>query len=253
VSFDATKPNIARVYDFILGGKDNFAADREVAAKLLQAYPIVAEMARENRMFLARAVGYAARQGITQFIDIGAGLPTAPNTHEVAQQENASARVVYVDNDPMVLSHARSLLARQDGVAAASGDLRDPDAILASPELTALIDLARPVCVLLASVLHFVDAQTARGVSAGFARSMAPGSYLVVSAGTADAEFEAELGPLYTAANAYNHSREQVAGFFGGLDLIPPGLVEASRWKPSWQPPPPSRRNAVMLAGVARK
>jgi O-methyltransferase involved in polyketide biosynthesis len=253
VTFNASKPNIARVYDFILGGKDNFAADREVAAKLLQAYPLVALMARENRMFLVRAVGYAARQGITQYIDVGAGLPTAPNTHEVAQAEDASARVVYVDNDPMVLSHAQSLLAKHDGVAAVAGDLRDPDTILASPELTALIDLARPVCVLLASVLHFVDEPTARHVSGAFARRMAPGSYLVVSVGVGSAEFQAELGPLYTAGNAYSHSPEQVAGFFAGLELIPPGLVDAVGWQSEWEPPPRSQREGFMLAGMARK
>jgi len=253
VTFDTSRPSIARVYDVMLGGKDNFAADREVAAKLVAAYPLFANWAKDNRVFLGRAVSYAASRGVGQFIDVGSGLPTSPNTHEIARREVPRARVVYVDNDPMVIAHIRALLATDDGIAAVEGDLRDPEAILAAPQLAAVIDLSQPVCVLLVSVLHFVDEQTARKVAADFMRPAPAGSYLALSAGTGGPEFEQELGPLYTAADAYNHSPEQIRGFFGGLDLISPGLVDAGRWRPGWAPPPQPRRKATMLAGVAHK
>ena len=253
MTFDASKPSIARVYDVMLGGKDNFATDREVAAHLVAAYPLFANWAKDNRVFLGRAVSYAASRGVGQFIDVGSGLPTSPNTHEIARREIPGARVVYVDNDPMVITHIRALLASDDGIAAVEGDLRDPEAILAAPELAAVIDMRQPVCVLLVSVLHFVDEQTARKVAAGFMRPVPAGSYLVLSAGTGGPEFEEELGPLYTAADAYNHTPEQIRGFFGDLDLISPGLVDAGRWRPGWAPPQQPRRKAMMLAGVAHK
>lgn len=253
MTFDSTKPNIARVYDVMLGGKDNFAADREVAAKLVAAYPLVAKLARDNRVFLDRAVSYAASRGIRQFIDVGSGLPTSPNTHEIARREVPDARVAYVDIDSMVIAHIRALLATDDGIAAVQGDLRDPEAILAAPQLAAVIDMKQPVCVLLVSVLHFVDAQTARNVAAGLMRPVPAGSYLVLSAGTGDRGFEEELGPLYTAGDAYNHSPDQITGFFGDLDIISPGLVDAERWRPGPAPAQQPRRKMVMLAGVGRK
>ena len=141
--FDPTKPNIARVWDYWLGGKDNFAADRELAEKMLAVHPVSAQMARENRQFLGRAVRYVAARGIDQFIDVGAGLPTALNTHDIARSVNPEARVAYVDNDPIVISHARSLLAKSPGVIAVPGDMRAPERILADAGLTELIDLAK--------------------------------------------------------------------------------------------------------------
>ena len=176
--FDASKPNIARVWDYWLGGKENFAADRELAEKMLAVHPLTAQMARENRQFLGRAVSYVAGRGIGQFIDVGAGLPTALNTHDIARRVNPQARVAYVDNDPVVISHARSLLAKSPGVIAVPGDMRDPGGILGDDGLTALIDLAEPACVIMSGVLHFADAGTARQVTAAFARALAPGSYL---------------------------------------------------------------------------
>jgi O-methyltransferase involved in polyketide biosynthesis len=254
VEFDTGSPNIARVYDYMLGGKDNFAADREQAGKLLEIYPLVAQMARENRSFLERAVAYAADSGIGQFIDVGAGLPTRPNTHEVAQWKNPGARVAYVDNDPMVISHARHLLARAAGVAAIPGDLTDPDAILASPELAAVIDPAQPVCVLLVSVLHFLDSAAAARAARAFSAAMAPGSYLVISAGTVtDPGLDAEMSRAYDAAPGYNHSPGDIKGYFEGLELIPPGLTDARVWVPgayALELPP---RPAGFLAGIARK
>ena len=142
--FDTSRPNIARVWDYWLGGKENFAADRELAEKMLAVHPVTARMARENRQFLGRAVSYVAGRGVGQFIDVGAGLPTALNTHDIAQHVNPQARVAYVDNDPVVISHARSLLAKNPGVIAVPGDMRDPGGILGDDGLTALIDLAEP-------------------------------------------------------------------------------------------------------------
>ena len=182
--FDPTKPNIARVWDYWLGGKDNFAADRELAEKMLAVHPPTARMARENRQFLGRAVGYVAARGVRQFIDVGAGLPTALNTHDIAQHVDPQARVAYVDNDPIVISHAGGLLAKSPGVIAVPGDMRDPGRILADPVLTGLIDLAEPVCVILSAILHFADAGKARDVAATFAKAVVPGSYLIISCGS---------------------------------------------------------------------
>ena len=172
--FDTTRPNIARVWDYWLGGKDNFAADRELAEKMLAVHPVTAQMARENRQFLGRAVSYVAARGVRQFIDVGAGLPTVLNTHDIARHTEPDARVAYVDNDPIVISHARSLLAKSPGVIAVPGDMRDPGRILADPGLTDLIDLAEPACVIMSGVLHFADPATARDIAAIFARAHRP-------------------------------------------------------------------------------
>src|SRR5947209_8225838 len=167
--FDPAMPNTARVYSHLLGGKDNFPSDRAEADLLLKIYPPLAEMVQENRAFIAEAVTWTASQGVGQFIDLGAGLPATPAVHQTAQAILPAARVVYVDLDPMVLSHARALLAGP-GVAAVAADLRDPAAVLADQELRAVINPAEPVCVILGAVLHFFDADTAREVAAEYAR-----------------------------------------------------------------------------------
>src|SRR5277367_979945 len=179
--FDPATPNMARVYDYWLSGKDNYPADRAEAERLLGIYPPLRDLVRENRAFVIQAVSWAARQGIGQFIDLGAGLPTSPAVHQAARTVMPLARVAYVDIDPVVLSHARALLATSDGVTAVAADLRDPGAVLADPELRAVIDPARPVCVILGAVLHFMDADAARAVTAGYTRLMARGSCLVIS------------------------------------------------------------------------
>jgi hypothetical protein len=153
--FDPSVPNTARVYSYWLGGKDHFPAGRAEAACLLEIYPPLRDLVRENRAFVIRAVAWAAEQGMGQFIDLGAGLPASPAVHQAARDVLPAARVAYVDTDPVVLSHARALLAQDDGVTAVDADLRDPDAVLADPELRAVIDPAEPVCVILAAVLHF--------------------------------------------------------------------------------------------------
>jgi S-adenosyl methyltransferase len=252
--FDPTRPNIARVWDYWLGGKDNFAADRELAQKLLEVHPPSAQMARENRQFLARAVGFVAARGVQQFIDIGPGLPTAVNTHDIAQQVEPRARVAYVDNDPMVISHARSLLARSPGVIALPGDMRDPGGILADAGLTELIDLAEPACVILSGVLHFVDVATARDVAAAVTRAVVPGSYLIISVGSGNPSEGAAFTSAYSAARVYIHAQEEILGFFDGLELVPPGVVPVMSWYGDGPAPyrltPPT---ATFLGGVAQK
>jgi O-methyltransferase involved in polyketide biosynthesis len=179
--FDPATPNMARVYDYWLDGKDNYPADRADAQRLLTIYPPLRDLVRENRASVTRAVSWAARQGIGQFIDLGAGLPASPSVHQAAREAMPTARIAYVDIDAVVLSHARALLATSDGATAVSADLRDPNAVLANPELRNVIDPAQPVCVILGAILHFLDADTARTVTAGYARLMAYGSCLVIS------------------------------------------------------------------------
>jgi O-methyltransferase involved in polyketide biosynthesis len=251
--FDSTRPNIARVWDYWLGGKDNFAADRELAEKMLAIHPISAQMARENRQFLGRAVSYVAARGVRQFIDVGAGLPTAVNTHEIAQHVDPGARVAYVDNDPMVISHAASLLAKSPEVIAVPGDMRDPGRILADAELTELIDLAKPACVILSAVLHFLDAGTARDVGAAFARALVPGSYVIISVGSGNPSEGENFTSAYTAARIFIHSPEEIRSFFDGLELVSPGVVAVTSWYGDEPAPDIEPRTAVFLAGVARK
>jgi len=251
--FDPATPNTARVYSRLLGGKDHFPADRAEADVLLGIYPPLAEMARENRAFLAEAVTWAAGQGIGQFLDLGAGLPATPAVHQTARAVLPAARVAYVDTDPMVLSHARALLAAPD-VAAVAADLRDPAVVLADPELRAVIDPAQPVCAILGAVLHFLDADTAREVTAGYTRLIAPGSCLVISCASYDDEALAKrLAAEYTAGPFVNHTREDVVSFFAGLELVGPGVSEAQIWR-AWHPEPVLRhREGHVLAGVARR
>ena len=253
--FDPTKPNIARVWDYWLGGKDNFAADRELAEKMLAVHPPTARMARENRQFLGRAAGYVAARGVRQFIDVGAGLPTALNTHDSAQHVDPQARVAYVDNDPIVISHASGLLAKSPGVIAVPGDMRDPGRILADPVLTGLIDLTKPVCVILSAILHFADAGKARDVAATFAKAVAPGSYLIISCGSGSRSEGEAFTSEYTAARVYVHSAEEISSFFDGLELVPPGVVAVPRWHGD-EPDLDLDRDtptATFIGGVARK
>jgi S-adenosyl methyltransferase len=253
-AFDTTRPNIARVWDYWLGGKDNFAADRELARKMLELYPPVAEMARENRQFLHKAVTYVAGQGIGQFIDVGAGLPTAVNTHDVASQAGPDAKVAYVDNDPVVLTHARALLAQDPDVIALHGDLRDPQAILTDPGLNRLINWAKPVCVLLCGVLHFLEASHARRVAAAFTLAIPAGSYLVISVGTGkDDALSDDFKATYSAAPLYFHSPSQILTFFGSLELVPPGLVPARGWEANAPLPELEPRHGTFYAGVGHK
>ena len=253
-------PHPARMYDYYLGGKDNFPADREAAERALSANPEFRSTARSNRGFLQRAVRHVAEQGIDQFLDIGTGIPTAGNTHEIAQQADPQARVVYVDNDPIVLTHARALMAgmgrgRTDVLQA---DLRDPAGILAAAQVKELLDFDRPMALVLAAVLHFIpDEDKPYAIVGELLAALAPGSYLILSHGTADfipAEIRDRVTGVYTKATAplVGRSREQVQQFFGGLDLLEPGVVTVPLWRPDEEPAAGSDR-VSMYGAVARK
>jgi len=250
---DPSTPNIARVYGYWLGGKDHYAADRTEAERLTAVYPHLLVLARQSRLFLAKSVEWLAEQGVRQFLDLGCGLPTGENTHEIAQVIHPDCRVVYVDNDPAVMAFVRALLCGP-GVTAIRGDIAEPDAILADVRARRLIDLDEPTAVILAMVLHFFDADTASDIVAAFARDIAPGSHVVLSVGSGDEETGDALAREYQAGTLHNHSLEQIAAFVEGLELIPPGLTDAMAWKPESPGQPPSPRSGGhILAGVARK
>jgi S-adenosyl methyltransferase len=252
----------ARVYDYWLGGKDNFPADRALAEHIMQAIPTMRAMARANRAFLTRAVRYLAGEaGIRQFLDIGTGIPTSPNVHEVAQAVAPDARVVYVDNDPIVLAHARALLASQNvgETAFILGDLRKPQAILDHPTLTMTLDLTQPVAVLLVAVLmYFRDSEDPNpaGMVATLLGPMPPGSYLAVTHPTADFDPQAMAGAVTAAEQAgvtlVPRSRAETEALFAGLELVEPGVVPVLAWRPDTEPPA-DPHSAYYWAGVGRK
>ena len=206
---DTSRPNVARIYDYLLRGKDNFAADREAAKRLIEAIHDVAGIARDNRSFLGRVVRFLAIEGgIRQFLDLGSGLPTQANVHELAQGVAPDARVVYVDNDPMVASHGRAQLASGGQVGMVLGDLRDPAGILRHPDVLGLVDLARPVAVLCTSTLHFIaDEAEPRKVIAAYRDQLAPGSYLAITHGTLEDD---PAGEVQAAERIYRQASSQL-------------------------------------------
>jgi S-adenosyl methyltransferase len=257
-SFDTSVAHVARVYNYWLGGKDNFAADRAAAEQAITAFPDIVLSARANRAFLARAVRFLAGEaGIRQFLDIGTGIPSAGNTHEVAQSAAPQSRVVYVDNDPIVLTHARALLASHPAGATdyIQADLRDPQRILASAER--LLDFGRPVAVMLMAILqHLGDEDDPYQVVATLLDVMPPGSYLALSHPAKDinAESMAKMADSLNKMMAEKvtfRDRAAVATFFDGLDLADPGMVQASKWRPASEAEAASP--AALWAGVARK
>jgi SAM-dependent methyltransferase len=237
---DVTRPSIARIYDYLLYGKDNFAVDRAAAEKLMESRLDPRRLSLANRGFLRRAVGFLARQGIAQYLDLGSGLPTSPSVHEVARDTIPGARVVYVDHDPIVVAHNDALLATRDGVITIRGDIRDPDAVLADEALAGCLDFSQPVAVLVLSVLHFIShEEDASRIIAKFRKRLAPGSYLAVSVGTsdgADPEMLAEATQTYAGARMpfTLRSRSQILDLFDGFDLIEPGLVSLPEWRPEF-------------------
>jgi O-methyltransferase involved in polyketide biosynthesis len=235
---DVTRPSIARIYDYLLFGKDNFAVDRAAAEKLMDSRLQPRRMALANRGFLLRAVRFLAEQGISQYLDLGSGLPTSPSVHEVAREIIPDARVVYVDHDPIVVVHNNALLATGDGVITVRADVRDPDALLADDALTKVIDFDRPVAILLLSVLHFISLEEdAPGIVAKLRGRMAPGSYLALSLGTsdgADPEMLAEATETYAQARMpfTLRSRAQISELLEGFEPVEPGLVSLPEWRP---------------------
>jgi len=256
--FDTTVPHFARVYDYWLGGKDNFAADRAAGDQAIRACPDIAVSARANRAFLARAVRFLAGEaGIRQFLDIGTGLPTGNNTHEVAQFVAPEARIVYVDNDPFVLSHARAMLAsRPEGVTGyVEADLRDPQKIVDTA--ARLLDFGQPIAVMLMTILQHIDDEDDPGkIVATLMAAMPPGSCLAIShpAKDIDAESMAKMAKRLNRILPESitlRSRAEVASFFDGLELVQPGMVQASKWRPVNEME--AVGPAALWAGVARK
>lgn len=254
---DTSVPSIARVYDAILGGKDNYPVDQEIADEVGRAFPDGGEGARTNRRLLVRAVRHIAEQGIDQFLDIGSGLPTAQNTHEVAQEVNPDAKVVYVDNDPIVLAHGRALLATDDHTVVVTADVRDPQHLLARPEVTGMLDLDRPVGLILNAVIHhLLDSEDPAGLVETYKERLAPGSFLLLThfcSSTPEARgLEAVLqqalgrGQLRTMA--------QIAGFFEGMEMVEPGVVYLPYWRPDGPVEAPLEISGLLVAGgVGRK
>jgi hypothetical protein len=253
---DTTVPTTARMYDYWLGGTDNFAADRVAALAVSEVAPEARLIAVENRKFLRRAVRYlAAEAGITQFLDIGTGLPTQGNVHQVAQAISPGARVVYVDNDPMVLAHSRALKTGGNTVVI-EADLREPQAIVDHADTRRLIDFSQPLAVLLVAVLHFVsDDDDPSGIITTLRGAVSSGSHLVISHVTGDirpetaARAEAQYKKVTSGATLRN--RDQILGFFSGLDLIDPGVVQVPYWHPDDEPTDVGK--IWILGGVGRK
>ncbi len=257
-SFDTRVAHIARVYDYWLGGKDNYAADRLAGDQAIQAYPDIIFSARANRAFLARTVRYLAGEaGIRQFLDIGTGIPTANNTHEVAQSGAPDCRVVYVDNDPIVLAHARALLVSSpQGVTDyIDADLRDTEKILA--EAASTLDFSRPIAVMLVAIMqHIDDADDPYTIVARLRDAVPSGSYLALSHPASDIEAEA-MGEMARRLNQLMaekvtfRGQEDVGRFFDGLDMAEPGLVRVQQWRPSTETE--AKSPAALWGGVGRK
>ncbi|HEY7223995.1 MAG TPA: SAM-dependent methyltransferase [Micromonosporaceae bacterium] len=255
----------ARIYDYHLGGIHNFPADREVAEKMVKMFPQVPAITRAGRAYLRRVVAYLVAQGIRQFLDIGSGIPTQGNVHEVAQALAPDSRVVYLDIDPVAVSESIDILDGNPTATALWGDLRDPQAILDNPQVRELIDFSQPLGLLLVAVLHFVpDDEQADDVVARLTSALAPGSYVAITHVTLDDQdldegHVAQTKDLYqqrTATPLGLRTREQVAGFFQGLELVEPGLTWAPAWRPDPDEPGEFADNpaaSVILAGVARK
>jgi hypothetical protein len=254
---DMSVAHIARVYDFWLGGKDNFAVDREVGQKVLDIYPPTVLSVQANRAFLARAVRYlAGQEGIRQFLDIGTGLPSVNNTHEVAQSVAPESRVAYVDNDPIVLAHARALLISgpQGATAYVDADARDTGKIIT--EAARMLDFSQPVAVMLVAILHLVSDGDAQRIVNRLVGAVPPGSFLVISDLSSDIEPEAlaKSASLLNRAMAQrvtSRSHAQVSRFFDSLQLVEPGLVPIQKWRPDTEAE--AAVPAVMWGGVARK
>lgn len=258
---DTSRPHPARMYDYYLGGTDNYPADREAAEAVLRVAPVVREAAQENRAFLQRAVRFLVGEaGVRQVIDIGAGIPAGGNVHEIARQVAPDVRVVYIDNDPIVGVHANALLAGDTSTRVVLADLRDPGAILAQPQVRELIDFSQPVALLLLGVLYFItDDERPGQLIAAYRDSLPQGSYLALSHGCAD---EVPKDVIQGTAAAYDQataplvlrSRAQISRFFDGFEPVDPGLVYLPLWRPDGSPPDLLEASRTgMFGGVGRK
>jgi hypothetical protein len=254
---DTTKPSVARVYDALLGGKDNFAADRAVVTQALKALPDDGKGARLNRAVLQRAVRFMANQGIEQFLDLGSGLPTVQNTHEIAQSVNPLARVAYVDNDPSVRLHAQVLLADNSSTIVVMADVREPESILGNSEITSLFDFSQPMGLILNSVLHHIlDEEDPHGLMAQYVAAIASGSYVQITHfSNASPEARALEKVLQRALGRGKvRSTQEIESFFDGLELLEPGVVFTPEWRPQEPVEYPLDLGSLLIkCGVGRK
>ncbi|MFH8532680.1 SAM-dependent methyltransferase [Streptomyces tendae] len=259
-SIDITVPSVSRIYDFYLGGSHNFEVDREAARRAMEFMPGLPKIMQANRAFMRRAVRFAADEGIDQFLDIGSGIPTFGNVHEVAGRSRPGARVVYVDHDPVAVAHSEAVLAGRDDADVLAGDLLKPREILASPQVERLIDLNRPVALLLVAILHFVeDEDDPYAAVAELSDALPPGSLLALT----HASFEGIPLPAERAGGAVDvykdirnplimRSRDDIARFFEGYDMVEPGLVPMPRWRPEGEPEEEDPYAFSGFAGVGR-
>jgi SAM-dependent methyltransferase len=255
---DTSVPNVARIYDYWLGGRENFQADRATAEQLLKLVPEARSAARDNRAFLHRAVRFLAKRGITQFLDIGTGMPGATTVLDTAREVNPDCRVAYVDYDPIVVSHGRALLTKSRQAIVVQADLRQPRAVLDHPSVREHLDFGKPVAVLLLAVLHFIsDDDDPSAIIAAVRDALVPGSYLAIGHVTRDNAPDAMVSAAIaefakTSASIWPRTASQIRHLFSGFDLVEPGLVPAHTW---WPDPggPPVRESALLLGGVARK
>ena len=236
-----TVPSVARMYDYYLGGKDNFAVDRAAAEQVMQTIPFARELALANRRFLQRAVRYMAAAGVRQFLDLGTGIPTSPNVHEVARETYPDARVVYIDNDPVVIAHNRARRATHPGVITVLHDLRQPNAVLDDPEVRRVLDFRQPIGMLCIAVLPFVEHGLSVGVLDGYRRALALDSYLAISTVCSDGMTANDINRLQAAyakstAPLVLRTASQVEQLFEGFDLVEPGLVDVTQWQTDGQP-----------------
>lgn len=254
---DTRTPSTARMYDYYLGGKHHYPADREAAEQVLTAVPDLKITIIENRRFLGRAVRLMAQAGIRQFLDLGTGLPTQENVHQVAQTLHPDARVAYVDNDPVTLAHARALLANDTQTVVVDADLRRPEQVLSDPQINELIDFTQPVGVLLVAMLHFVTGdEDPAGMVATFRDAVPSGSYLALTHATAedlpaDTANQATRPYEHATASITLRTREQVHGLLTGFEVLDPGIVPIPQWRSGT--PPPATTTPLGLAALARK
>lgn len=256
---DVSRASIARVYDYLLGGKEHLEVDRRAAEALLNVVPEVAEIAKDNRSFLRRGVEYLVREaGIRQIVDVGSGLPNAGNVHEVAHAIDPGVRIIYVDNDPVVLAHARALLATGEHTAVITADLREPDSIFDRIAALGLLDLDRPFAVLLSGVVHHLsDDDDPDAVVARVRTRLCPGSYLLLTHFLFDDEARAHALERAFLHGGLGSGRfrtwEQLRGYFGGLEMVEPGLVYANDWRPDEHTPVDGPVHTLYAGGVGRK
>jgi len=258
--FDPSRPHIARVYDYLLGGKDNFEADRAAGDQIIASLPAVQVGVRAQRAVLGRVVRYLVGEaGVRQLIDIGSGLPTAENVHEIAQRIDPATRVIYVDNDPVVLTHARALLAPNDATIVAEGDLRDPAGLLGDPAIVAHLDWDQPIGLLLCGILHHIlDSEHPAELVAALSRALPAGSYVFIhhlldAGDPAVADLQASM--RLALGRGQFRTWDQIQGLFNGLDLVEPGLALVPDWRPDPDTPTVAEWPVLQLAcaGVARK